>query len=269
MENKLHVAAIQMVSSSNWEVNLAAAERLIREAAAAGAELAILPEFFIRIANSHDSEFLNLVEHLGEGKIQKQLSSIAKKNNIFLVAGTIPTRASSSTKCYNTCIVYDNYGNQICYYHKIHLFKFNKGEHQYDEEAKFERGNQVTTFTIENFTFGLSICYDLRFPEIFRQMAGVDCMILPAAFVYHTGEAHWEVLLRARAIENQCYIIASAQGGAHDNGRQTYGHSMIIDPWGKVNAVLDSGEGVVLGLIEKQVITEIRNQLPALEHRRL
>lgn len=267
MTNKLKVASIQMVSTSKWQENLDSASRLVAKAAIAGAQLVVLPEFFIRIADSQNEEFVSLIEPLGKGRVQDQLSNIAKQNKIYLVAGTIPTKANKHNKSYNTCIVYDPEGNQICYYNKIHLFKFDNGEHQFDEEIRFERGDQVITFNIGEFTFGLTICYDLRFPELFRKMAGVDAIILPAAFVHHTGKAHWEVLLRARAIENQCYLIASGQGGVHDNGRHTFGHSMIIDPWGTINEVLANGEGMVISTIDKEIIARIRMQLPALTHR--
>ncbi len=267
--NNLRVATIQMVSSSIWQKNLESAIRLVREAAQNGAKLAVLPEFFIRIANNQDTEFNDLIEPLGNGKIQDKLSQIARDNKIYLVAGTIPIQAGTVNKCHNTCIVYDDQGNKICHYHKIHLFKFDNGEHKFDEEIRFERGNEVITFKVGDFTFGLTICYDLRFPEMFRKMAGVDAIILPAAFVHHTGKAHWEILLRARAIENQCYVIASGQGGIHDNGRHTFGHSMVIDPWGTINDVLAAGEGIVYGTIDKETIARIRKQLPALTHRQL
>ena len=269
MQNNLKVASIQMVSSSKWQDNIAAASRLVNYAAQQGASLAVLPEFFIRIADNQDTEFNDLIEQLGDGKIQAKLSQIARENNIYLVAGTIPIQSGIENKCYNTCIVYDNKGVQVCHYHKIHLFKFDNGEHKYDESIRFEGGDNVITFKIGDFNFGITICYDLRFPEMFRKMAGVDAVILPAAFVHHTGIAHWEVLLRARAIENQCYVIASGQGGVHDNGRQTFGHSMIVDPWGTINEVLADGEGIVFGAIDKEVISRIRIQLPALNHRKL
>ncbi|MFN7095695.1 MAG: nitrilase-related carbon-nitrogen hydrolase, partial [Burkholderiales bacterium] len=137
------------------------------------------------------------------------------------------------------------------------------------EGATFQCGTEVVTFSIGNFTFGLTICYDLRFPELFRKMAGVDAVILPAAFIHHTGKDHWEVLLRARAIENQCYVIAASQGGIHDSGRHTFGHSMLINPWGAITSIIKDGEGIIMGKLEKQIIKQIRTQLPALEHRRV
>lgn len=269
VENNLKVAAVQMVSGTNWQANLDVAARLVALAASDGARVVVLPEFFIRIADTKDTEFLNIIESLGEGKIQTRLAQIARENQVYLVAGTIPIKVEGMCKCYNTCIVYNPHGEKVCHYHKIHLFKFDNGEQKFDEGVTFESGNEVVTFEIEGFTFGLTVCYDLRFPELFRKMAGVDGIILPAAFVHHTGKDHWEVLLRARAIENQCYVIASGQGGVHDNGRHTFGHSMVIDPWGKVDSVLANGEGVVVSLLEKSKIKLIRSQLPALDNRRL
>lgn len=269
MKQTLTVAAIQMVSSSCLEKNLITAAKLVKQAAEKKATLVVLPEFFIRIADTRCIEFTNMIEELGSGTIQQQLSQIACDNKVYLVAGTIPIKATQNGKCYNTCLVYNPDGYLICNYHKIHLFKFDNQLLKFDESVTFENGQNVTTFKIGEFSFGLSVCYDLRFPELFREMAGVDAIILPAAFVHHTGIHHWEVLLRARAIENQCYVIASDQGGKHDNGRHTYGHSMIINPWGTVKEVITEGEGIIIYNLTKEEIQKIRNQLPALTHRKL
>ncbi len=269
MDQNLKVAAIQMVSGKSIKDNLDIAGKLVAEAANLGAELAVLPEFFIRIANAADGELSQIVEPLGTGAIQEELSSIAKKNKIFLVAGTIPIKSDTDNRCYNTALVYNSDGELICHYHKIHLFKFDNGEYKFDEGVNFIHGDKFSSFNIGNFKFGLAICYDLRFPELFRNLAGVDAFILPAAFLHHTGVAHWEVLLRARAIENQCYVLASGQGGVHDNGRHTYGHSMLINPWGEIESVLESGAGIVMGTIQKSVLDKIRNELPALSNRRI
>ena len=265
--NFLNVATIQMVSGLNYQDNLDAAEALIKEAAANGADLAILPEFFIRIADARDDVFKNITEELGNGKVQQRLQNIARENNIALVAGTLPIKTDNDCKCYNTALVYDNNGNLICHYHKIHLFKFESSKLKFDEGCTFKAGHEVITFKIKDFTCGLAICYDLRFPEMFRKMKHIDAIIIPAAFLYHTGQDHWEILLRARAIENQCYVVASGQGGMHENGRHTFGHSMIIDPWGKVMKILKHGPGVISETLDKKHIAEIRTQLPALDNR--
>ena len=269
MTDSIKVAAIQMISGISPQDNLDSAEKLVTEAADAGAQLAVLPEFFIRIANTSDTEFNTIVEQLGAGQIQTRLANIACKNKIFLVAGTIPIKSSTDNKCYNTALVYNPEGELISHYHKIHLFKYDNGEHKFDEGVNFVHGEKIASFEINGFTFGLAICYDLRFPELFRQLAGVDAFIVPAAFLHHTGVAHWEILLRARAIENQCYVLASGQGGIHDNGRHTFGHSMLINPWGNVEEVLETGIGIVTGIIKKSTLNKIRNELPALHNRRI
>lgn len=266
--NKLRIATIQMTSTKNWKYNLEKAADIVCEASNAGAKLVVLPEFFIRIDDNREDNFYEIVEEIGVGKIQDTLRDIARKYKIFLVAGTIPIKAKASGKCYNTTIVYSPTGDIVCYYNKIHLFALNNKEHSVNESNYFEHGGDISTFNIGNFSFGLSICYDLRFPELFREMAGVDAIILPAAFFYYTGKAHWEILLRARAIENQCYVIASAQSGIHENGRHTFGHSMIVDPWGEIKAILEDGEGFVLSEIDKTVIDKTRTELPALQHRK-
>lgn len=269
MDQKLIVASIQMISNSNWQENLVTASKLVKEAASQNAQLAVLPEFFIRIAETKSTDFNNIIEELGNGFIQQELSNIAKENNIYLVAGTIPIKSSDKNKCYNTSIVYDPNGNMICHYHKIHLFKFDNQDLKFDENDTFQHGDQVVTFSVNGFKLGLSICYDLRFPELFRNMGNIDAIILPAAFVHYTGVYHWEVLLRARAIENQCYVIASDQGGKHDNGRHTFGHSMIIDPWGTIQNFVKEGEGILVHELKRTEIIRVRNQLPALNNRKL
>jgi nitrilase len=266
---KLKVAAIQMTSTPNWQENLATAGKLVGDAATNGAQLIVLPEFFIRIGNSSLDYMLEIAEEIGVGKIQDYLKNLAAKYNVFLVAGTIPIRSKSTKKCYNTTIVYNNLGEIICYYNKVHLFKIDHLQHQIDESSYFQHGKDIVTFNYGKFSFGLAICYDLRFPELFREMTGVDAIIIPAAFTYYTGQFHWEVLLRARAIENQCYVIAAAQTGTHQNGRQTFGHSMIIDPWGNVDEVLADGEGAAIATIDKNRIEQIRSELPALQNRQL
>lgn len=269
MEDTLNIAAVQMISSSVWNDNLDTAERLVEEAAKNGADLVVLPEFFIRIANTLDNEFKSLIEPIGNGKIQERLSEIASKHKVYLVAGTIPIEADIPGKCYNSILIYNKCGKLICYYHKIHLFQFDDGIQKYDEGVSFTHGNEVKTLEIENFKFGLAVCYDIRFPELFRAACGVDAFIIPAAFLHHTGRDHWEILIRARAIENQCYVIASGQGGLHDNGRHTYGHSMVVNPWGKIKALVTVGEGIAYWTIRKAKIEKVRQELPSLQNRRL
>lgn len=267
MENILNIASIQMISGLKFNENLDRAEILVKEAASLGAKVAVLPEFFVVISEARDNSFQEITEELGNGKIQQRLQKIARENNIHLIAGSMPIKSKNSHKCFNCTLVYDNKGNLVCDYNKIHLFKFENSTFKFDEGITFESGKKITTIEIEGFTFGLAICYDLRFPEMFRMMKNVDGIILPAAFLHHTGQDHWEILLRARAIENQCYVIASGQGGMHENGRHTFGHSMIIDPWGRVLSVLETGEGIVMANISRHTINEIRGQLPALDNR--
>ena len=206
---------------------------------------------------------------MGNGFIQQELSNLAKENNVFLVAGSLLIKSPVANRFYNTCIVYAPDGSMSCHYHKIHLFKFDDGTLRMDESETFTHGFDVVTFMAYGFKFGLSICYDLRFPEMFRKMEQVDVIILAAAFTYFTGKPHWEILLRARAIENQCYVIASNQGGFHNCGRHTFGHSMIIDYWGDIINCLYTGDGIILGEIDKNKIDKARMSLPALEHRTL
>ena len=264
--NKIKVASIQMTSTSKWQDNLNTAIELIKQARQHGAKLVVLPEFFIRIGDNKHADFMNIVEEIGKGAIQEALKNIVRECKIYLVAGTIPIKSKVTNKCYNTTIVYNPEGEVMCYYNKVHLFKLENQEHKIDESSTFDSGKDIVTFSIDDFSFGLSICYDLRFPELFREMAGVDAMILPAAFTHYTGKSHWEILLRARAIENQCYMIASAQTGIHESGRHTFGHSMIIDPWGTIMEVLPDGEGYIIDELDKSVVDKVRKELPALQH---
>ena len=269
MNSKILVASVQMVSSNIWRDNLSNAKKLIRNAAINGARVVVIPEFFILIATSGSSCRDEVAEDLGNGYIQQELSNTAKENNVFLVAGSLLIKSPVVNRFYNTCIVYSPDGNMLCHYHKIHLFKFDDGTLHMDESETFTHGSNIVTFIADGFKFGLSICYDLRFPELFRHMKHVDAIILPAAFTYFTGKPHWEVLLRARAIENQCYVIAANQGGLHNCGRHTFGHSMIIDYWGEIVNCLHTGEGIVFGIIDKEKMLQARVSLPALEHRSL
>jgi nitrilase len=270
--NQLTVASIQMVSTPSVDDNLASAERLIQEAKMAGAELVVLPEYFCLMGH-RDTDKVAIKEEFNNGPIQKRLSTLAKAHEVYLVAGTIPLHSSTDDKVKNTTLVFAPNGEIICRYNKIHLFGFKQGQEEYQEANTIEAGQTPSSFAITkantSWKFGLSICYDLRFPELYRSMGAVDCHIIPAAFTYTTGQAHWEILLRARAIENQCYVLASAQGGKHENGRSTWGQSMLIDPWGQIKSQVKEGEGISMGVIDKHITQEIRTKLPALQHRML
>ena len=262
----MKVAAVQMISGPDVAPNLAIAGRLIAEAAAAGAQLVALPEYFPLIGAT-DADRLAARESDGTGPIQDFLVETARRYGIWLVGGSIPLLAHDPGKLRNSCLVFDPQGKRVARYDKIHLFGFRKGEESYDEGATIERGDQVVAFDCPLGRVGLAICYDLRFPELFRAQGELDLLVLPAAFTETTGRAHWELLLRARAVENQCYVLAAAQGGRHPNGRMTHGNSMVIDPWGEVLAHMDKGEGVVLAELDPQRLVDTRSSLPALKHR--
>jgi nitrilase len=261
------VAAIQTVSSSDVSVNLKAAGDLIGQAADNGAKLVSLPEYFC-FMGFRDADKLKIKETPGKGPIQDFLAEQAHRHGIWLVGGTLPLDNDDPDRIYNTCLVYDPSGNQAARYDKIHLFGFRKGQESYDESLSIRPGkNAPQTFMAPCGRVGLSICYDLRFPEFFRAIGDVNLLVLPAAFTYTTGSAHWEILLRARAIENQCYVLAAAQGGKHENGRRTWGHSVLIDPWGDVVDSIAEGPGMAIGDLDMQRLDEVRLSLPALKHR--
>jgi len=262
------VAAVQMVSTPVVADNLATARRLVAQAAATGAELVVLPEYW-PIMGMSDSDKVAHAEPQGAGPIQDCMAALAREHGIWLVGGTLPLVSPSEGKVLNTTLVYDPQGQEISRYDKIHLFGFNKGTESYDEARTIVPGEAVGSFEAPFGRVGLSVCYDLRFPELFRAMGECALIIVPAAFTHTTGLAHWEVLLRARAIENQCYVLASAQGGLHVNGRRTFGHSMLIDPWGEVKAVLREGEGIIHGELDAGFLASVRESLPALRHRKL
>jgi len=269
---ELKIAAIQMVSTASLQENLETARRLIKAAAHDGAQIAVLPEYFC-IMGLNDTDKVNIREKLGSGPIQEALAAIAKDSGIYLIAGTIPLEAKDPNKVLNTTLVFSPDGQRIGRYDKIHLFGFQTSTERYQESETIEAGEQpgIVKITINDteWSFGLSICYDLRFPELYRALGQVDCHIIPAAFTYTTGKDHWEILLRARAIENQCYVLASAQGGIHQNQRRTWGNTMLIDPWGDVLATLPEGEGFISGVLSKDKLNEVRSKLPALAHRKL
>lgn len=260
------VAAIQMISTPSVSENLATAKRLVAQAASQGAMLVVLPEYWA-IMGQHETDKLGHAEQPGSGPIQDGMAQMAREHGIWLIGGTLPLVSPEAGKVLNTTLVYDPQGVPAGRYDKIHLFGFTRGEESYNESRTIVAGAQVRSVDTPVGKVGLSICYDLRFPELYRALGDCALIVVPAAFTHTTGRAHWEVLLRARAIENQCYVLASAQGGVHPNGRRTWGHSMLIDPWGDVKAVLDEGEGVVSGQIDPVFLAGVRESLPALAHR--
>jgi predicted amidohydrolase len=260
------VAALQMISGPRVGDNLQRAGELARAAAADGAQLLVLPEYF-PIISADDAERVAASEQFGAGLIQDWLAATARELGVWLCAGSIPLRAEASGKMHNSCLLHDPSGRCVARYDKIHLFGFRRGEEHYDEAATIEAGSQPLAVDTPFGRIGLAICYDLRFPELFRSLGTPDLILLPAAFTDTTGQAHWEILLRARAIENQCYLLAVGQGGRHENGRLTHGNSMLIDPWGEVLARQDKGEGVVVGELHHARIAAVRQSLPALAHR--
>lgn len=266
----VRVAAVQMTSSTRVEDNLQAAEELVGVAARDGAGLVLLPEYFC-LMGRRDTDKVELREADGSGPIQDFLARLAARHGIWLVGGTLPLAAPEEGRVFNSVLVFDPRGRRAARYDKIHLFAFRHANESYDEARTIAPGGAPTVFdcTIggQDLRVGLSVCYDLRFPELYRQLGTVDLILVPAAFTATTGRAHWETLLRARAIENLCYVLASAQSGQHENGRRTYGHSMLIDPWGEVLAVRPDGAGVVSGMIDPQRLASCRSSLPALEHR--
>lgn len=266
----MKIAALQMVSTPDVGRNVDAACRLIAQAAAGGAQLVLLPEYFCLLGRRDDDK-LRVAEAAGDGPIQRALSDAAREHALWVVGGTLPLRGSDDSHALNSCGVYAPDGSQAARYDKIHLFAFDNGRERYDEGRTLQSGHQPVAVQAGPIRVGLSICYDLRFPELYRALMNPPCDLLcvPSAFTYTTGQAHWELLLRARAVENQCYVIAAAQGGTHENGRRTWGHSLIVDPWGEVLAVQPEGEGVVMAELDPARIAQVRQQLPALAHRRL
>ena len=262
------IAAVQMASGPNVEGNLNEARRLIEIAAERGAKLVALPEYFA-IMGMRERDKVTIREEQGKGPIQAFLSATAKKYKIWLVGGSVPLMSSVETKVRNSCLVFDDKGKLAARYDKIHLFGFNMGEENYSEERTIEPGREVVTVDSPVGRLGLSICYDLRFPELYRAMKEVDIILVPSAFTETTGKAHWEALIRARAIENLAYVLAPAQGGYHVNGRETHGDSMIVDPWGVVLDRLPHGSGVVIGGVNLDHLRRLRQSLPALTHRTL
>jgi predicted amidohydrolase len=297
----LNIAAVQMVSAASLAPNLEAAARLVRQAADGGAQVAVLPEFFCLLGRK-DSDKVDLREPAGHGPIQTFLSELARECGLWLIGGTVPIASSEPRRIWNACLVYGPQGQLQARYDKVHLFGLRRGNERFDESATIvpastpvvcdlpvisrasegsdrssaaegsassgaAEGSVASVASASPWRVGLSVCYDLRFPEYYRALGRVDLAVVPSAFTYLTGQAHWEVLLRARAIENQCYIVAPAQGGVHENGRRTWGHTLIIDPWGEVLGCLPEGEGLVHARIDRARISQVRAELPALSHR--
>jgi len=262
------VAALQMVSTPEVMANLGSADRLIAAAAAAGARLVALPENFYLIGR-HEADKVRVREPEGEGPIQSFLAAAARRHRVWIVGGTAPISCADPGRIRSACLVFDDTGRRVARYDKMHLFRFEAGDERYDESRTLEAGESAVAVQSPFGRLALSVCYDVRFPELYRELGDFDAMFVPSAFTVPTGAAHWETLLRARAIENQAYVIAPAQGGWHASGRRTYGHSMIVDPWGQVLAVRPEGEGVLLAEIDTERVQEVRASLPAVANRRL
>ena len=275
MQN-IRAAAVQMISSTDPDANTAAMKRLVRQAAEQGADWVLLPEYW-PLMGRNDTDKLAFAEPLVGGRcgetryarFQTALSETAAECGVVLFGGTVPLQSPDAGKVMNTMLVYGRDGAQIGLYHKMHLFGFSGLGERYAEADTISAGGDVPELSAEEVPLAAGICYDLRFPEFFRAQRPFDVLLLPAAFTYTTGRAHWELLLRARAVENQCYVVAAAQGGEHESDRRTFGHSMIIDPWGEVLAVLPEGEGVVVADLDGARLQSVRTRLPALEHRLL
>lgn len=278
----MKVAALQMVSTPRVDENLAQAQTLIAQAARAGAELVALPEYFC-LMGQRDADKLTIAEPLADAlapdratsPMQATLAEAAKANGVWVIGGTLPLQSPDDQHVFNSVLVFNPQGQRVARYDKIHLFCFDDGERRYDESTTLLPGTEPVAFELTDraggtWRIGLSVCYDLRFPELFRALTRdqpCDLLVLPAAFTHTTGQAHWELLLRARAVENLCHVLAPAQGGEHENGRRTFGHSMVIGPWGEVLAVQPEGAGVVIASLDRAHQAKVRQQLPALTHR--
>lgn len=268
------LAAVQMVSTPDVAQNCATAARLVGDACAAGADFVSLPEYFCLVGQT-DAERLAIGEDASTGPIQQFLSQLAARHRIWLLGGTVPIRTPEGRRVRNASCLFGPDGALAARYDKIHLFAFRADRESYDEATVLDAGTDPVRVDVAGLQVGLSICYDLRFPELFRALTAqpgrppLDLICAPSAFTWATGAKHWELLLRARAVENQCYVLAAAQGGTHPNGRRTWGHSMIVDPWGEILACVDDGEGVAVATFDHARIAAVRTQLPALQHRRL
>ena len=265
---RFRVAAVQTVSTGDVAANLHQIEPLVADAARQGARLVVLPEYF-GVFGARATDKVAVRELEGEGAQQAFLARLAREHAIWLVGGTVPIATADPARVRSASLVYGPDGKRVARYDKMHLFAFQQGEERYDEGRTIEPGSEPASFDAPCGRVVLSVCYDVRFPEIYRRFRDVALILVPSAFTAVTGAAHWHVLLRARAIENQCYVLAAAQGGVHPGGRRTYGHRIIIDPWGIIVAERDQGSGVIVADIEPERIAQVRRELPALQHRRL
>lgn len=269
--SRVCVAAVQMASGPLVDGNLHEVRRLVRMAAEAGAKLVVLPEN-VAIMGMDEFAKLDHIETDAGGPIQDCFAGLARQHGVWLVAGTVPMQGQERRRARAACLVYNDRGERVARYDKLHLFDVDvEGESAYRESTTFEPGEQVVTVDTPFGCMGVAVCYDLRFPEQFRVMVdrGAEFFVLPSAFTARTGEAHWRPLLQARAIENQCHVIASGQGGYHVNGRETHGDSLIIDPWGRIQDSLARGSGVVFGTLDRRRLDEVRMRFPSLRHRRI
>lgn len=271
----MRVSVLQMVSSTQLTGNLERARALIARAAQEGAELVLLPEHFGMIGR-RDTDKLAIQERPGSGPIQQCLADAAREHGLWVVGGTLPLSPAepNAPRVFNSSLVFSPRGQCVARYDKIHLFCFDDGKEQFDESRTLLAGSAPAMFELPSrdghrWRIGLSVCYDLRFPELYRSHArqGADLLLVPSAFTHTTGQAHWEVLLRARAIENLSFVMAAAQGGVHETGRRTWGHSLVCDPWGRLLGQLVEGEGVVTADLSQPDLEKLRLQLPALGHR--
>ncbi|GAB4213170.1 MAG: carbon-nitrogen hydrolase family protein [Rhodoferax sp.] len=269
----MKTAVIQMVSSHVVADNLTQARTLLEQAAHAGAELAVLPEYFC-LMGQRDADKLPLAEPDGSGPLQDFLRQAAHQLGLWLVGGTVPLQSPGESRVFNSCLVYGPDGARVARYDKLHLFRFDNGHEAYDESVVQAGGAAPVWFDLPSrdghtWRVGLSVCYDLRFPELYRHyaQAGAHLLLAPSAFTYTTGADHWELLLRARAVENLAFVAAAAQGGQHSNQRRTWGHAMLVDPWGHVLAQQAQEAGVVLADLDWTLLCESRSRLPALSHR--
>ena len=265
---KTRIAALQMVSGPEVAANLEAASRLIAAAASAGARLVALPENFY-IIGRHETDKVKAREADGAGPIQDFLSRAAREQRVWIIGGTAPISCDDPARIRSACLLYDDTGKRVARYDKMHLFRFEGRDERHDESRTLLGGERPVAAATPFGRLALSVCYDVRFPELYRSLGEFDALFVPSAFTVPTGAAHWETLLRARAIENQAYVVAPAQGGLHPTGRRTYGHTMIVDPWGEVLGVRPEGDGIVLAEMDLERLREVRAGLPANLNRRL